>query len=159
MQLPLLPEERWIGLPFTGDPPDAGRVSILAYSAGGAPFTPSDTWRGLMLDEWVELIPRAKESTAVALHYDNPGAEAGQAVLVAVPAKPGANWLLDDLVGAIDETADLAKIRAVDAQLLDLGQLLPAIFFTENTQSQHTTSTTWFGSLFQAITGVTLGQS
>lgn len=158
MQLPFMPNERWVGLPF-GDaaPPSANRVSLLAYSDSSAPLTPSDTWRGLLLDEWVELIPHAVESTAVAFHYDNPGAEAGQAVLVAVPAKTGSTWQLDDLVAAIDETFDLAKVRAVDSELLNLGQFLPAIFFTENPQSQHTVSTTWFGSVFQAI-GAALGQ-
>jgi hypothetical protein len=160
MQLPFLPDERWAGLPFTEDQrPASGRVSFLTLTPGNTAPTPSATWRGLLLDEWVEIIPSVAESTAVAFHYDNPGAEAGQAVLVAVPAKTGSSWLLDDLVGAVDETIDLAKVRAVDSELLDLGHLLPAIFFTENNQPSHTASTTWFGSLFQAVTGITLGQS
>jgi len=158
MQLPLLPGERWVGLPFgDGGPPPSGRVSLLALSPGGAALTPSDTWRGLLLDEWVEVIPNATESTAVAFHYDNPGAEAGQVILVAVPAQTGANWKLVDLVASVDETLDLAKIRGVDAEMLALGQLLPAIFFTENSQSAHTVSTTWFGNLFGTVVGSVLG--
>jgi hypothetical protein len=158
MQLPFLPGETWVGLPFgTGAPPSSGRASLLALSPGGSALSPSDTWRGLLIDEWVEIIPNRTESTGVAFHYDNPGAEAGQAILVAVPARTGNNWLLDDLVGAVDETADLVKVRGVDAQLLDMGQLLPAIFFSENSQSQHTASTSWFGGLFQAVVGSVLG--
>lgn len=160
MQLPLLSGETWVGLPFgTGAPPPSGRVSLLALSPNGPALSPGDTWRGLLIDEWVEIIPSRTESTGVAFHYDNPGAEAGQAILVAVPARTGNNWQLDDLVGAVDETADLVKIRGVDAQLLDLGQLLPAIFFAENSQSQHTASTSWFGGLFQAVVGTVLGGS
>jgi hypothetical protein len=157
MQLPLLSGETWVGLPFAeGTAPPPNRLSLVALTPNGETLTPADTWRGLMLDEWVELIPSPTEATAVAFHYDNPGAEAGHAVLVAVPARPGQNWTLDDLVAAVDETFDLAQVRAVDAQMLSLGQLLPGIYFAQNSQVVHTASTDWAGTLFGAI-GAVLG--
>lgn len=159
MQLPFVPAERWTGLAFgDGDPPPPGRVSLLAVSTGldDAP-APEETWRGLMIDEWVEVIPAVEEPTAVGFHYDNPGAEAGQAVLVAVPARAGDNWLLDDLVGAINDTFDLAKIRLADPEVLDLGQLLPGIYLAQSDQPQHTASTSFGGSLFGAIIGAVFG--
>ena len=156
MQLPFVPAERWTGLPFgESDPPPPGRVSLLAVSTGldDAP-APEETWRGLMIDEWVDVIPARNEPTAVAFHYDNPGAEAGQAVLVAVPAGTGANWAFADLIGAVNDTFDLAKIRLVDTEVLDVGQLLPGIFLAQSDQSQHTASTGFFGTVYAAIDAV-----
>jgi hypothetical protein len=37
----------------------------------------------LLLDEWTELIPNEREDAGVVFHYDSPGAEAPQAVLIA----------------------------------------------------------------------------
>jgi hypothetical protein len=159
MQLPFVPAERWTGLPFgDGDPPPPGRVSLLALSTGldDAP-APEDTWRGLMIDEWVEVIPARTEPTAVGFHYDNPGAEAGQAVLVAVPASTGGNWTLSDLIGAVNDTFDLAKIRLADPEVLDLGQFLPGIYVAQSDQPQHTASTSFGGSLFASIVGAVFG--
>ena len=89
-------------------------------------------WAGLLLDEWSELIPARGEDTAIAFHYDDPGAEAAQAVLVAVPPTQATAWDLTTLLDILNETIDLAKMRAVDSELLPFGQLLPAIFLATN---------------------------
>jgi hypothetical protein len=45
-----------------------------------------------------------------------------------------ARWDLGSLVAILNETLDLAKIRAVDGELLgELGQILPAIYLTDST--------------------------
>lgn len=152
MQLPFVPGEAWVGRGFgDSEPPLSGRVSFLAVRLSGEEPTPAETWRGLMLDEWVELIPGKAESTAVAFNYDNPGAEAGQAVLVAVPARAGGDWQFADLLAAVEETFELAKVRAVDPELLDVGQLIPAIYVAQNTENLHTASTNWVSSLFAPL--------
>ena len=40
---------------------------------------------GLLVDEWVEIVPSAQETTAIAFQYDPPDAFAPQAILLAVP--------------------------------------------------------------------------
>jgi hypothetical protein len=131
-QLPHAADARWVGLPFSSEEerPPSGRVSLMMHRA----VTPASSgpWVGLLVDEWNEIIPRASEDTAVAFHYDDPGAEAAQTILIAVPPTQAANWDLDTLLDTLNETLDLAKLRAVDGELLPLGQLLPAIYLASN---------------------------
>jgi hypothetical protein len=52
--------------------------------------------------------------------------------LLAVPPTDAANWDLETLLDTLNETLDLAKVRAVDGELHPLGQLLPAIYLADN---------------------------
>jgi hypothetical protein len=136
-QLPYEDQARWVARPFSAEAqrPKAGRTSVLMYRFGAPAAT--ESWSGLLLDAWSELIPSSSEQTAVALHYDATAAEAAQALLVAVPPDPSATrWDLGALVDTLNETLDLAKIRAVDGELLgELGQLLPAIYLSDSTDA------------------------
>ena len=145
-QLPHAPDARWIGLPFSSEAerPASGRLSLALHRTVAA--AAGDPWVGLLVDEWNEIVPRTVEDTAVAFHYDDPGAEAAQAVLVAVPPTQAAAWDLASLLDTLNETLDLAKVRAVDGELLPLGQLLPAIYLAANL-NQDTVSTNLRGVL------------
>lgn len=133
-QLPHDPGARWVALPLGGGPPPPhGRVSIVLHR----PAAPSAdaTWVGLLLDEWSETIPSKTVDTGIAFHYDDPGSEAAQAVLLAVPPSDEPTWSLDALRDTLNETLELAKLRAVDGELLGaLGQLLPAVYLAANTE-------------------------
>jgi len=73
-----------------------------------------------------------KQGTGIAVHHDGPDAEAPQALLVAV-TPPTVPWSAELLVATVLETMQLAKLRAVDADLLGtLGQILPTIFLPAN---------------------------
>lgn len=138
-QLPHVPGERWVALPFDGTPrPSSGRLSLVLQQA--SPANSDGPWAGLLLDEWTELIPSTSELTAIAFNYDDPDSEAPQAILIAVPAAPGGidgHWDLPSLIDTLRETLDLAKIRAVDSELLGaLSQLLPAIYFATNPRDE-----------------------
>jgi hypothetical protein len=137
-QVPHTPNARWVGLPFPDETarPISGTLS-LALFAGNAPLPAANAkWVGLLLDEWTELIPNREESTALAFHYDDPGAEAPQAVLVAVPPDNAENWSLDTVIAVLRETLELARLRAVDGDLLGvLSQLLPATYLAANSQA------------------------
>jgi hypothetical protein len=134
-QLPYEPAARWAALPFADEAarPKAGRISIVLLRAMAPPVTTA--WAGLLLDGWTETIPLPTEQTGLAVHYDDPGAEAPQAVLLAVPPVPNVErWQLEWLLQTLKETMDLAQIRAVDGELLgEMGQLLPAIFLADST--------------------------
>ena len=62
-----------------------GRVSLLLQRHQSP--TEQEPWVGLLLDEWVESIPNSDEDTALVYHYDTPGAQAPQVVLIAVSAR------------------------------------------------------------------------
>ena len=126
-QLPFQAAARWAALPFAPKRPSAGIVS-LALQRPVKPAT-NQVWAGMFLDDWTEVIPDEVETTAVGFHYDDPGAEAGQAVLLAIPPGEAQTWDIGTFANILNETADLAKVRAVDLELLPaLGQLLPAVY-------------------------------
>jgi hypothetical protein len=132
VQLPFVDGARWAALAFAGEQrPGAGTVSLLLHRIS----TPqvNEPWVGLWLDEWSESIPDPAAVTGIGFHYDSPGAEPPQALLIAVPPTEAERWSLTDLAATLNETVDLAKVRAVDSELLaDLGLLLPAIFLASN---------------------------
>jgi hypothetical protein len=132
-QLPFDPAAPWVGGEFADQDHrhKAGRLSILLQRE--AVPDASDAWSGLFLDQWVEQIPLDREQTGVAFHYDDPGAEAPQTILLAVPPVRTENWDAATLLSILTETLELSKVRAVDGELLGaLGQALPAIYLADS---------------------------
>jgi hypothetical protein len=129
IQLPYRAGEHWLGMEFAaGAVIDEDRLLFTAHYATAPPPSGGASC-GLLLDEWTEVIPAVRETTGIAVNYDRPDSEPPQALLlVAPPAKTG-TWNWDDLVAAVNETLDLAKIRAVEPEHLDgtaYAHLLPA---------------------------------
>ena len=87
-QLPFRNGDRWVALPLVGDKPlSAGILSLVAHTSDA--FDPNQPLAGLLIDEWIETVPNATETTAVAFQYDQPDATPPQSVLIAIP--PGAD--------------------------------------------------------------------
>lgn len=132
-QLPVQDDDRWLGraLEPGAPPPSGGRLSVVAeidphYSAA-APHC------GLMIDDWVERIPRTEQTTGLTFHFDQPSNRAPQCVLLGICPDDRKTWDDEALQAVVAETLDLAKMRAVDLESLGgLGQLLPALFFPFN---------------------------
>ncbi|MFT5824282.1 MAG: hypothetical protein ACI8ZM_005548, partial [Crocinitomix sp.] len=85
---------------------------------------------GMVIDEWVETIPDKNVETGVAMHYNQPNAEAPNALIMAVTPQLTGSWEWDDLMDTINETLSLAKKRAVEPDHLKesvWGQVLPAL--------------------------------
>jgi hypothetical protein len=130
-QVPHVLGQRWVGLDL---PPDGalvdGAASLVLQSA---PASLGGDLRGLLVDEWTELVPRREETTGIAFQYDPPDASAPQAILLAVPPVVGAPWTVGGLNRVLLETLDLLRLRAVDpAALGDLGHYLPATYLAFN---------------------------
>lgn len=127
VQLPNLAGDRWMALEF--DPrtaPPGDRVLYTAHFATG--FTPSAEQCGLLLDEWPEVIPDPDVMSGIAFHFDRPSSAPPQALLLALPAVRRGRWTWDDLIGAITETLEGAKTRAVEPAQIDASsyaQVLP----------------------------------
>ncbi|MET8863815.1 hypothetical protein ABZW11_12730 [Nonomuraea sp. NPDC004580] len=137
IQLPYRQNDTWLGMTFApGAAVDEDRLLFTAHYAP-EPLLGGNLHSGLLLDEWTEVIPADKETTAITLHYDNPGSEPPQAMLlVTPPARTGA-WNGDDVIAAITETLDLARTRAVEPGHLDgtaYAHLLPATVLSATRQ-------------------------
>jgi hypothetical protein len=89
---------------------------------------------GLLVDELTELVPSATETTGVAFRYEPPSATAPQALLLAVPPVIGEEWTAGGLNQVLLETLDLAHVRALALDEVDLvRQFLPATMLAFNT--------------------------
>ncbi|MFF0174177.1 hypothetical protein [Micromonospora profundi] len=134
-QLPYAPGDRWVGLRFGADRPAGSRLSMVVDAP--ATVDAAVPLCGLLVDEWVEVVPNEAETTGVAFHAETPGQAAPQAILLAVPADDAALWTRDALERTLVETLELAPLRAIDvATLGEVGQFLPALYFPFNTDGE-----------------------
>jgi len=128
LQLPYRPGEGWLALEF--DPAAARDGERLLYTAHLAdPQNLTGSTCGVLLDEWTEVVPAREETVGMTFHYDRPGSEPPQSWLLVTPAKLGAGWRWDDVLGALEETLDLARLRAVEPAHIDTtayARFLPA---------------------------------
>jgi hypothetical protein len=129
VQFPFVATAPWVAMQY--DPNYTVTSEHLLYTAQYAPggFDPSQAQCGLLLDEWTEVIPSAVRTAGIAFNYDRPNSEAPQSILVVTPATVNAAWQWEDLVGALNETLDLAKKRALEPSQIDpltYARFLPA---------------------------------
>jgi hypothetical protein len=132
-QLPYVAGDRWLGLPIDpANPPAKGRVALACFTLGDPTAA---NYAGLLVDEWPERIPSTAETASLAFHYEEPKARAPQACLLAVSPDDRPTWDADLIVGILEETLQLAKIRTVDlSNLQEMGQILPALYFSLSLQ-------------------------
>jgi hypothetical protein len=135
-QLPFDSKDRWVGLPaLPGQSVQSGKLSLVIQSPKALNVT--QPMSGLLVDEWVEVVPSATETTAVAFQFNPPDTCAPQSVLLAVPPIPDQPWTVGSLHRVLVETLDLAKLRAVDAESLgETGHYLPAVFLGFNNNNE-----------------------
>jgi hypothetical protein len=123
-QRPHQPGEIWVALP--GVPP-GGRISLLASLPLGT--VTGGNVAGFLVDEWVEVVPDAEQTTSVAFHYDAPTSAAPNVWLLGVLPPGQESWTAASAVAYVDEALELAKLRAVGSDAIPvLGQLLPAAY-------------------------------
>jgi hypothetical protein len=145
-QLPFVAGERWVGLPLVPAAPTArpprplgGRLSLVVHSP-----TTVNVMRpvaGLLVDEWIEVVPSPQETTGLVFHFDQPSARAPQVILLAVAPDTQPTWSLETLEATLLETLELAKLRAVDPSLLsEASPFLPALFFAQGPPAATVTS-------------------
>lgn len=129
-QLPFGAGDRWLALDLVGSAASS-RLSLVAFSP--APYAAGSAVAGLMIDDWVEVIPSRQQITGISFHHDDPTARAPQAILLAVRPDEFPEWTLEAVEGTVLEALHLAKLRAVDPDALGaLGHYLPALYFAYN---------------------------
>jgi hypothetical protein len=118
VQFPYESNGSWLALEY----PDTYQFDSdrLLYTAQYVtPFDKNSRQCGLLVDEWTEVIPATTRNTGITFNYDRPNNEASQSILLVTPASATGQWVWDDLVGALNETLDLAKKRAVEPVQVD----------------------------------------
>ena len=127
-QLPFSAGARWAGLaPLAGADMPGGSLSLIAHTPPlGA--TTAGGQAGLMVDEWIEVVPGPDETTGVAFHYDAPGSSppAGDP-LAAPPARPPWQPRLARGDAARDARARKAAGRRSRCPEGGAGSVLPAM--------------------------------
>ena len=129
-QLPRVPGEPWVA---REEPLGPGRrLSILSITDAAAALGRGPV-SGLVFDAWSEPLPGRVATTGLAVHFDRPGAQPPQAVLLLAPPEEG-SWTVDEIETQLRQTLDLAQIRAVGPETLNSwGHTLPAVFLPEGT--------------------------
>jgi hypothetical protein len=126
-QLPDVAGEPWVAV----DAPTApgGRLDVVAVTDAAAAIAAGPVC-GLIFDGWTEPVPGRRATTGVALHFDRPGAQPPQAVLLGLPPESG-GWTVEHIEWLLLETLELAAMRAVGPETLArLGHTLPAVFLS-----------------------------
>lgn len=121
--------QKWVGITAAN-----GQTAIVAFAPQPLDLN-QPLLAGLLLDNWVDVVPNSSETTAVSFHYDAPGVVAPQAMLLAVSPDPTQPWDLATLEAVLTETLNLARLRAV--RLYDIpgiAHYLPALFVAQNTE-------------------------
>ncbi len=131
-QLPFTAGERWVALAPTPDAPlPPGRLSVVTCSP--VPPDLSQFLVGLVIDEWNEVVPSARETTGLVFNFDEPDARAPQAALLAVAPDASKPWDLEALESTLLETLEMASLRLVDPDaMVELDHYLPALYFAAN---------------------------
>jgi hypothetical protein len=132
---------RWAALPLRGRSAELGRLTFAVHLPVG-PVAPDKPLAGLVIDEWVEVLPSATETTGLAIHFDSPGSTPPQAILIAVPPDEEPTWDLEKLTATVRQALELARMRAVDLDALATtqdggaagrpGHFLPAAYLALN---------------------------
>ena len=143
-QLPFDEKNRWLALDDhergksknTDLTSDRGALSIVAAVASSQKLTlnvsetsgnDDERVAGLLLDQWDERIPCDTVNTSMGFQYNGPNAQAPQSLLLAVPSERptqaedivrGKEWTEKDLAEIVKDTMDLAKVRAVDLDVM-----------------------------------------
>jgi hypothetical protein len=75
------------------------------------------------------VLPARDETSGLAFQYDRPGSEPPQTWLLVTPPRMDGTWQWSDLLGALEDTFALAKVRAVEPTQIDAtpyARFLPA---------------------------------
>ncbi len=131
-QLPYRENDRWVGLPVkTGEELSTSRFSLVVQSTGALNL--DRPVAGVLVDEWIEVVPNARETTGIVFQYNQPDAAPPQSILIAVPPDLSKAWNVWTLQQVLLDTLDLAMLRAVDPHSMgELGHFVPALYFAAN---------------------------
>lgn len=137
LQLPARTNDVWLGagLP-AGHTIYNDTLSLLQFRPQG--FSSAGPQCGLLIDEWVEALPRTNEVTGMAFNFDQPNSAPLQTLMLAVSRSGDEGWSWNELIASVRDAIHRARLRGVEPDMLDevpgLTTLVPA------TMAEFTTS-------------------
>jgi len=121
----------WLGIEWPVDyMPSEDKLSLVIQNPSQLSTAPEAAKSGILIDEWVEIIPNQNETSGITFNYDQPDAKAPNTILMAVTPQQTGQWNWSDLVYTLNDTLEMAKNRAVEPEQLEdtvFGQVLPGI--------------------------------
>ena len=121
----------WLGAEFPVEyVPSEDKLSIVLVNPSQWKNAAVQKQAGLVLDEWMEIIPNKSETTGIVLNYNQPNAMPPQSLLLAVTPVVTGSWKWEDLVFTLIDTLEMAKYRAVEPDHIDkseLSHILPGV--------------------------------
>jgi hypothetical protein len=131
VQLQYNPGDYWLGAEYPDNFDNAeDKLSIVMINPARFQSPAMQVQAGLVLDDWIEIIPKKEETTGIVINYDQPDATPPQSLLLAVTPVETGKWDWEDLVYTLLDTLELAKNRAVEPDHLDksrFSHIFPAI--------------------------------
>ncbi len=131
MQLPYKENDSWLAVEYPeGTTIDHDTLSYAHYSPQG--FDASREQCGLIVDDWVEVVPQREEVTGLTFNFNQPNSVPPQAILLAVTPQEEGAWKWNHLINTVLDTFKRAKQRAIEPDQLDLNvtmlnKFLPAV--------------------------------
>jgi hypothetical protein len=131
LQLPYRENDSWLAVEYPeGTTIEHDTLSFALYAPQG--FDGTKEQCGLIIDDWVEIVPQREEVTGLTFNFNQPNSVPPQAILMAVTPQIQGSWKWDDLVETIRDTFHRAKLRAVEPDQLDtsismMNKFLPAV--------------------------------
>jgi hypothetical protein len=126
VQFPYAEKDYWMGIEYPGNyNPRGDKVSIMMMNPE---LATTQLWNaGLVLDEWIEIIPVTEETSGIVFNYNQPNATPPQTILLAVTPSITNRWEWDDLVHTVIDTVELGKVRAVEPDHINQSYLSLAL--------------------------------
>ncbi|NER10047.1 hypothetical protein SAMN06265375_101421 [Muriicola jejuensis] len=127
-QFPYVEPYGWLAMEFGHADADKHKQMLQNYKEHDhllytacyhTPYNANEKQCGILIDEWTEVIPTEEETTGTAFHYDKPNSEAPQNILLVCSPQVEINWQWNDLLDALNETLDEAKLRGVEPEQID----------------------------------------
>jgi hypothetical protein len=123
-----------------GEPTPTASVVSTVVAASNA-FDAGAPLAALVVDQWIGVLPvretrgegaaalvNARHTSGIAFNANAPGARAPQVLLVAV-SPDGARWNVDSVLGVLQETLELARLRLVTLERTNgIARVLPALY-------------------------------
>jgi hypothetical protein len=87
---------------------------------------------GLIVDEWVEVVPDPTAASSIAYQAQAPANRAPQAILLGLVPEVASGWTVDGVASIALDAVDLAAVRCVDAEHAAwTGRMLPAVLLPD----------------------------
>ncbi len=131
LQLPYRENDSWLAVEYpAGTTIDHDTLSFALYAPQG--FDSTREQCGLIIDDWVEVVPQREEVTGLTFNFNQPNSVPPQAILMAVSPQIQGAWQWENLVETIRDTFHRAKMRAIEPDQLDtnvsmMNKFLPAV--------------------------------